>query len=156
MTFSNNALMCHKEFDHWVIYHLKDVYEMCRKSLNQCSWINVVLCGVVEDVNVNSDTWRTCGWVFLRYNIRVVKLSITYDCLMPSLSFNVSRSSGNSNSNLASGYFKFRPWFTPVWWYRCTKFEIPSKHNIASIFCVLISTKLLEITAWIKQLWFWL
>ena len=33
---------------------------------------------------------------------QVVNLSITYDYLFPSLSFNVSRSSGNSNSNLAS------------------------------------------------------
>ena len=39
---------------------------------------------------------------FLRQNVRVVNLSITHDYLFPSLSFNVSRSSGNSNSNLAS------------------------------------------------------
>ena len=32
----------------------------------------------------------------------VVNISITHDYLFPSLSFNVSRSSGNSNSNLAS------------------------------------------------------
>ena len=35
-------------------------------------------------------------------NVRVVNLSITHDYLFPSLSFNLSRSSGNSNSNLAS------------------------------------------------------
>ena len=43
-----------------------------------------------------------CGWLFLRQNVRVVNLSITYDYLVPSLSINVSRSSGNSNSNLVS------------------------------------------------------
>ena len=32
----------------------------------------------------------------------LVNLSITHDYLVPSLSFNVSRSSGNSNSNMAS------------------------------------------------------
>ena len=42
-------------------------------------------------------------WVlFLRQNVRVVNFSITYDYLVPSLSVNVSRSSGNLNSNLAS------------------------------------------------------
>ena len=39
---------------------------------------------------------------FLRQNIMVVNLSISHDYLVPSLSFNVNRSSGNSNSNLAS------------------------------------------------------
>ena len=43
-----------------------------------------------------------CGWLFLRQNVRVVNLSITHDYLVPSLSFNVSWSSGNLNSNLAS------------------------------------------------------
>ena len=43
-----------------------------------------------------------CGLMFLRQNVRVVNLSITHDYLIPSLSFNVSRSSGNLNSNLAS------------------------------------------------------
>ena len=38
----------------------------------------------------------------LAQNVRVVNLSITLDYLVPSLSFNVSRSSGNSNSNVAS------------------------------------------------------
>ena len=38
-------------------------------------------------------------WVVV---VRVVNFSITQDYLVPSLSFNVSRSSGNSNSNLAS------------------------------------------------------
>ena len=38
----------------------------------------------------------------LRQNVRVVNLSFTHDYLVPSLSLNVSRSSGNSNSNLAS------------------------------------------------------
>ena len=33
---------------------------------------------------------------------RVVNLSITHDYLVPSLPFNISSSSGNSNSNLAS------------------------------------------------------
>ena len=37
----------------------------------------------------------------MRQNVRVVNLSITHDYLVPSLSFNVSRSSGNSNQNLA-------------------------------------------------------
>ena len=43
-----------------------------------------------------------CGWLFLRQNVRVVNLSITHDNLVLSSAFNVSRSSGNSNSNLAS------------------------------------------------------
>ena len=38
----------------------------------------------------------------MRQNVRVVNLTITHDYLVPSLSFNISRSSGNSNSNLAS------------------------------------------------------
>ena len=40
--------------------------------------------------------------LLLRQNVRVVKLSIAHDYLAPSLSINVSRSSGNSNLNLAS------------------------------------------------------
>ena len=43
-----------------------------------------------------------CGWLFLRQNVRVVNLSITNDYLVPSLSINVSSSSGNSNSNWTS------------------------------------------------------
>ena len=43
-----------------------------------------------------------CGWLFLRQNVRVVNLSITHDYPVPSLSFNVSRSSGMWNSNVAS------------------------------------------------------
>ena len=43
-----------------------------------------------------------CEWLFLWQNVRVVNLSITHDYLVPSLSFNVSMSSGNSNLNLAS------------------------------------------------------
>ena len=43
-----------------------------------------------------------CGWLFLWQNVRIVNLSITLDYLVPSLSFNVSMSSGNSNLNLAS------------------------------------------------------
>ena len=49
MTFSNFALSYHKDIDHWVIYHLKDVCEMCRRSLKY----NAVPCGAVIDVNVN-------------------------------------------------------------------------------------------------------
>ena len=37
-----------------------------------------------------------CGWLVLQQNVGVVTLSITHDYLVPSLSFNVSRSSGNS------------------------------------------------------------
>ena len=37
MTFSNFAFRYHKDIDHWVIYHLKDVCEMCRRSLNHFS-----------------------------------------------------------------------------------------------------------------------
>ena len=75
---------------------------MCRRSLSHSSWINNVPCGVVVDVNVNFDTWiawqrQMCGWLFLWQNVRVVNLSITHDYLVPSLSFNVSMSSGNSN-----------------------------------------------------------
>ena len=107
MTFPNFALSYHKDIDHWVIYHLNDVCEMCRRSLNHFSWINGILRGAKVDVNVNVYTgiaWQRqmCGWLFLRQNVRVVNLSITHDYLAPSLSFNVSRSSGNSNQNLAS------------------------------------------------------
>ena len=38
----------------------------------------------------------------MRQNVRVANLSITHDYLVLSLSFNASRSSGNSISNLAS------------------------------------------------------
>ena len=48
-----------------------------------------------------------CGWLFLWQNVRLVNLSITPDYLFPSLSFCVSRSSGNSNSNLASATSNF-------------------------------------------------
>ena len=106
MTFSNFALRYHKDIDHWAINHLKDVYEMCRRSLNHFSWINAVPCGVVVDVNVNFKTWiawqrQMCGWLFLWQNVRAVNFSIAHDYLFPSLSFNIFRSSGNSNSNLA-------------------------------------------------------
>ena len=40
-------------------------------------------------------------WRFLRQKVSIVNLSIIHDYLVPSLSFNVSRSSGNSNTNLA-------------------------------------------------------
>ena len=56
MTFSNFALWYHKDIDQWVIYHLKDVCEVCRRSLNHFSLINGIPCGVVLDVNVNFDT----------------------------------------------------------------------------------------------------
>ena len=107
MTFSNFALKYHKDIDHCVLYHLKDACEMCRSSLNHFLWIHVIPCCGVEDVNVNFDTWmawkrQMCGWLFLRQNVRVVNLSSTHDYLVPSLSFNVCRSSGNSKSNLAS------------------------------------------------------
>ena len=107
MTFSNFSLRNHKDIDHWVIYHPKDVWEMCRRSLNHFSWITVVPCGVDVDVNVSFDTWiawqrQMCGYMFLRQNVRVVNLTITHDYLIQSLSFNVSRSFGNSNLNLAS------------------------------------------------------
>ena len=147
MTFSNFALWWHKNIDHLVIYHLKDVCELCRRSLDHFSWVNVIPRGVVVEVNVNFDTWiswqrQKCGWPLLRQNVRVVNLSITHDCRVPSLSFNVSRSSGNSNSNLhvASVTLNFGLVFTPVWWYRCPKFEIPSKHDTVSNFCWLSST----------------
>ena len=52
MTLSNFALRYHKDIDHWVIYHLTDVCEMCRRSLNHF----ICPCGVVVDVNVNFDT----------------------------------------------------------------------------------------------------
>ena len=41
-------------------------------------------------------------WLSLWQNVRVVNLSITHDYLVPSLSYNVAMSSGNSNLNLAS------------------------------------------------------
>ena len=49
MTFSNFALRYHKDLDHRVIYHLKDVCEIWRRSLNHFWSINVVPCGVVVD-----------------------------------------------------------------------------------------------------------
>ena len=90
------------------LYHLKDVCEMCRISLDPFSLIIHLLfipSGVVVEVNVNFDTCiarqeELFGWLFLWQNVRVVNPSITQDYLFPSLSFNVSRSSGNSNSNL--------------------------------------------------------
>ena len=157
MTFLNFALWYHKDIDHWMIYHLTNFCEMCRRSLNHFPWINVIPCGAVVDVNVNFDTWiawQICEWLFLWQNVRVVNLSITHDYLVPSLSFNVSMSPGNYNWKLGIRDVKFRPWFSPVWWYRCIKFESPSKHDTAKKFCWLIATWLLEITAWIKQLWF--
>ena len=103
----NFALRYHKDIDDWVIYHLTDVCEMCRRSLNHFLWINIVPCGVAVDVNVNFDTWiawqrQMCGWLFLRQNVKIVNLSISHDYLVPSSSFNKSRSSGNSNSNFGS------------------------------------------------------
>ena len=52
---------------------------------------------------------ETNVWVaILAANVRVVNLAITHDYLVPlSLSFNVSRSSGISNSNLAAVTSKF-------------------------------------------------
>ena len=55
MTFSNFALRYHKDIGLLVIYHLKDVCEMCRRRWNHFSWINIVPCGVVVDVHVNFD-----------------------------------------------------------------------------------------------------
>ena len=42
------------------------------------------------------------GWLFLWKNVRICNLSIKHAYRFPSLSFNVSRSSGNSNSKLSS------------------------------------------------------
>ena len=108
-----------------MIYHLKDVCEMCGRSLNHFSWINIVPCGVFIDVNVSFDTWiawqrQMYGWLFLWQNVRVVNRSITHDYLIPSLSFNVSMSSGNSNLKLGNRDVQFRASFSPVWWYHCT------------------------------------
>ena len=148
MTFLNFALWYHKDIDRWMIYHLKYVCEMCRRSLNHFSWINIVPCGVVVDVNVNFDTWivwqrQMCGWLFLWQNVKVVNLFITHDYLVPSLPFNVSNvstSSGNSNLNLASVTSNFDLGFRQFDGSRCTKFEMPSKHDTAKIFCWFIST----------------
>ena len=52
-----------------------------------------------------------CGWPFLWQNVRIVNLSITHDYLVPSLSFTVSMSFGNSNLNLASVTSNFDPGF---------------------------------------------
>ena len=43
-----------------------------------------------------------CGWLLLWQNVRAVNLSVIHNYLVPSLSFNVSRASGNSKSNLVS------------------------------------------------------
>ena len=56
MTFLNFALRYRKDIDHWMIYHLKHVCELCRRSLNHFSRINIVPCGVIVDLNVNFDT----------------------------------------------------------------------------------------------------
>ena len=45
--------------------------------------------------------------LFLWQNVKVVNLSITHDYVVPSLSFNVSMSSGNSKLNLASVTLNF-------------------------------------------------
>ena len=106
MTFSNFALMYIRILiTGW--FTISKMFVRCaEEALNHFSWINVVPCGVV-DVNVSFDTWiasqrQMCGWLFLWQNVRVVNFSITHDYLVPSISFNVSMSSGNSNSNLAS------------------------------------------------------
>ena len=104
-----------------VIYHLKYVCQMCRRSLNPLTWINAVPCGIVADVIVNFDTWiawqrQIFGLLFLRQNIRVVYLFITQDYLSPSLSFNVSMSFGTSNWNLAfvTSNFGLGCWLIPT------------------------------------------
>ena len=56
MTFSNFVLRYHKDIDQSVIYHLKDVREMYRRSLNHITRIKIVPGGVVVDVNVTFDT----------------------------------------------------------------------------------------------------
>ena len=106
MTSSNVALRCHEDIDHWVFYHLKDVCHMCRRSLNHLPLINAVPCDIAVDVNVNFDTRiarkRQMFWLsFLWQNVRVVYCFITKDYLIPSLAFNVTRSFGNLNWNLA-------------------------------------------------------
>ena len=104
--FFNFALWYHNDIDYWMIYHLTDVCEMCWRSLNHFSWINIVPCGVV-DVNVNFDTWiawhrHICGWLFLWQNVRVVNLPINHNYLVPPLSSSVSMSFGNLTLGRAS------------------------------------------------------
>ena len=48
--------MYRKDIDHWVSYHLKDVCQMRKWSLNHFSWIYAVPCSTVVEVNVNFDT----------------------------------------------------------------------------------------------------
>ena len=86
-------------------------------------------------------TGQVCGWLFLRQNIRVVNLSITPDYLVPSLSFNVSRSSGNSNSNVAFVTSNFGLGLRQVDGTAAQNFDIPSKHNTASILYFNIITR---------------
>ena len=142
---SNFALRYDKNINHWVIYHLKDACEMCRRSLKQFSWINVGPCGVVEDVNVNFETWiawqrQLCGWLFLRQIVMVVNLSY-YQWLSRSFFiFQCIQVFWKFERKLGIRDVKFRPWFTLVCWYRCTDFEIPLKQDTASNFCWLIST----------------
>ena len=98
------ALRYDTDIEHLVIYHLKDVCKMCRRSLNHFSWVNTVPCGMVVDVNVSFDTWiawqrKMFGWLFLRKNGS--DLFIIHVYLSSSLSFKVPRSFGNSNWNLA-------------------------------------------------------
>ena len=145
MTFSNFALRNHKDIGHSVIYHPKDVCEMCRKSLNHFSWINVVPCGVDVDVNVNFDTWialqrQMCGWMFLRQNVRGSQ-PLYYPWLSHSVFiFQCIQVFWKLELKLGIRDVKFQPWVTPVWWYRCTKFESRSKHDTASNVCWFIST----------------
>ena len=60
-----------------------------------------------------------------------VNLSITHDYLVPTLSFSVSMSSGNSNLNLASVTSNFGLGFRQLDGTAAQKFEIPSKHDTA-------------------------
>ena len=145
MTFLNFALRYHKDIDHWVIHHLKDVCEMCRRSLNHFSWISIVPCGVVVDVNVNFDTWsawqrQMFGWLFLWQNVRVVNLSITHYYLVPSLTFNVSMSSGNSNLNLASVTSNFDLGFRQFDGTAAQSLRFLRNMIVRKTFCWLIST----------------
>ena len=74
------------------------------------------------------------GCLFLWQNVMVDNLSNTKDYFFPSLSFNVSRPSGNSNSNSASVTSHFDLVLRQFECIAAQSFVIPSKHDIASIF----------------------
>lgn len=156
MTFSNCAIMCHEDIDHRVLYHHKVVCHMCRRSLNHFPWMNAVPCDIVVAVNVKFGTWiewQTNVWVAIFVAKCQGILPLYYYQLLSHSFFIVQCDQVFWKIELKLGIsnVKFQPWFTTIWWYRCTKFAIPLKHDTLRKFYWWISTQLLpDITAWIN------